>query len=125
MAKCNTNWPSLSWLGTVEFATKSTRGNSLKMLVLRLSFLCTVYHIWMERNSRIFSKVHKPEEVVTNSIIQMVRGRLLSLENVKISAGDNWLLEEWSLPLNLLQQHHTIAAGRRMSDVRLHTLRVE
>ncbi|XP_028067833.1 uncharacterized protein LOC114270499 [Camellia sinensis] len=117
LAKSKSNWPSLPWLETVDFAVRSISGTSLKMVILKLSFLCTVYHIWIERNSRIFNKAQKPEEVVTNSIIQMVRGRLLSLENVKISAGDNWLLEEWSLPLNLLQQHHTIAAGRRMSDV--------
>ena len=125
LAKCKSNWPSLPWLEIVDFAVRSTSGTSLKMVILKLSFLSTVYHIWMERNSRIFNKALKPEEVVTNSIIQMVRGRLLSMENVKISAGDNWLLEEWSLPLKLLQQHHTIAAGRRMSDVRLHTLRGE
>ena len=52
----------------------------------------------------------------------MVRGRLLSMENVKISAGDNWLLEEWNLPPKIMQQHHTIADGRRMS---VPTLRVE
>mgnify|MGYP003703451089 FL=1 len=125
MAKCNVNWPSLSWLGTVEFATKSTSGNSLKMLILRLSFLCTVYHIWMERNSRIFSKVHKPEEVVTNSIIQMVRGRLLSLDNIKFSAGDHWFLEKWNLPYKIMQPTNATAVGRRMSDVSSPTIRVE
>ncbi|XP_028080203.1 uncharacterized protein LOC114281810 [Camellia sinensis] len=115
MANCNANWPSLSWLGTVEFATKSTCGNSLKMLILRLSFLCTVYHIWMERNSRIFSKVHKPEEVVTNSIIQMVRGRLLSLDNIKFSAGDHWFLEKWNLPYKIMQPTNATADGSLLS----------
>ncbi|KAL7238210.1 hypothetical protein ACSBR2_004331 [Camellia fascicularis] len=96
---------------------RSTSGNSLKVVILKLSFLCTVYHIWMERNSRIFSKVFKPEEVVTNSIIQMVRGRLLSMENVKTSAGDNWFLEKWNLPYKIMQQHHAITDGRRISGV--------
>ncbi|XP_028083430.1 uncharacterized protein LOC114284679 [Camellia sinensis] len=117
LAKCNSNWPTLPWLETVDFAVRSTSGTSLKVVILKLSFLCTVYHIWMERNSRIFSKALKPEEVVTNSIIQMVRGRLLSMENVKISAGDNWLLKEWNLPYKIMQQHHAIADGRRMSGV--------
>ncbi|KAL7234462.1 hypothetical protein ACSBR1_017963 [Camellia fascicularis] len=55
------------------------------------------------------------DEVVTTSIIQMVRGRLLSMENVKTSAGDNWFLEKWNLPYKIMQQHHAIADGRRMS----------
>ncbi|XP_028073921.1 uncharacterized protein LOC114276326 [Camellia sinensis] len=117
LAKCNSNWPSLPWLEIVDFAIRSTSGNSLKVVILKLSFLCTVYHIWMERNSRIFSKVLKPEEVVTNSIIQMVRGRLLLMENAKTSAGDNWFLEKWNLPYKIMQQHHAIADGRRMNGV--------
>ncbi|XP_028119112.1 uncharacterized protein LOC114316616 [Camellia sinensis] len=124
-AKCNSHWPSLPWLELVEFATKSINGKSLKSVIMKLSFLCTIYHIWMERNSRIFSKVFKPEEVVTNSIIQMVRGRLLSMENVKAYAGDNWYLEQWNLPSKILLQSQTAAAESNSSGVNLPTLRVE
>ncbi|XP_028110956.1 uncharacterized protein LOC114309425 [Camellia sinensis] len=124
-AKCNSHWPSLPWLELVEFVTKSINGKSLKSMIMKLSFLCTVYHIWMERNSRIFSKVFKPEEVVTNSIIQMVRGRLLSMENVKAYAGDNWYLEQWNLPSKILLQSQTAAAERNLSGVNYPTLRVE
>ncbi|XP_028127266.1 uncharacterized protein LOC114323787 [Camellia sinensis] len=116
-AKCNSHWPSLPWLELVEFATKSINGKSLKSVIMKLSFLCTFYHIWMERNSRIFSKVFKPEEVVTNSIIQMVRGRLLSMENVKAYAGDNRYLEQWNLPSKILLQSQTAAAERNSSGL--------
>ncbi|XP_028122802.1 uncharacterized protein LOC114319935 [Camellia sinensis] len=124
-AKCNSHWPSLPWLELVEFATTSINGKSLKCMIMKLSFHCTIYHIWMERNSRIFSKVFKPEEVVTNSIIQMVRGRLLSMENVKAYAGDNWYLEQWNLPSKILLQSQTAAAERNLSGVNYPTLRVE
>ena len=79
----------------------------------------------MERNNRILSKVLKPEEVVTNSIIQMVRGRLLSMENVKAFAGDNWYMEQWNIPSIILVQSQTAAAERNSSGVSFPTLRVE
>ncbi|XP_028115346.1 uncharacterized protein LOC114313178 [Camellia sinensis] len=123
--RCNSHWSPLPWLELVEFVTNSINGKSLKSMIMKLSFLCTVYHIWMERNSRIFSKVFKPEEVVTNSIIQMVRGRLLSMENVKAYAGDNWYLEQWNIPSTILLQSQTAAAERNSSGVSFPTLRVE
>ncbi|XP_028087066.1 uncharacterized protein LOC114287814 [Camellia sinensis] len=86
--KCNTSCPNLSWVETVDYATKTLKGKTLQSVIMKLSSLCTAYHIWMERNSRIFRKVSKPEEIVTNSIIQMVRGRLLSMENVTNSAAN-------------------------------------
>ncbi|KAL7197308.1 hypothetical protein ACSBR2_019904 [Camellia fascicularis] len=65
--KCNTSWPILPWVEIVEFATKFTKGKSLKSMILKLSFLCTVYHIWIERNSRIFSKAKVSQIVDGNS----------------------------------------------------------
>lgn len=84
-AKCNVNWPDV-----INFVTKETKGKSLRSIIFKLSLLCSVYHIWLERNNRIFNKEYKPEEVVIKSTIQMIRGRLCLLKFAKINRW--WLV---------------------------------
>ncbi|XP_028089909.1 uncharacterized protein LOC114290215 [Camellia sinensis] len=69
--KCNMKWPVLDWPDIVTYATKETKGNSLRANILSNAFLCSIYHIWIERNNRVFNKECKPEEVVIKSVIQM------------------------------------------------------
>lgn len=93
-AACNIKWPVLGWPDSVTFATKETKGNSLRVNVISNAFLCSVYFIWIERNNRIFNKGLKPEEVVIKSVIQMVRNRMLSIKNIPRSTGDRWFLDQ-------------------------------
>lgn len=123
--KCNFNWPQLSWLESVVDATKSIKGKTLKSALMKLSFLCTVYQIWLERNRRIFSKEFKPEEIVTNLIVQMVRGRMLSMYNLANSAGDAWYLAQWNLPTIIMKQPQDNNAGSNLSVESVPILRVE
>lgn len=68
--KCNTSWPQLSWQETVIFVTKSIKGKTLQSAIMKLSFLCTVYQIWLERNRRVFSKDSKPVDTVTTLLFK-------------------------------------------------------
>ena len=63
-AACNIKWPVLGWPESVTFASKETKGNSLRVNIISNAFLCSVYMIWIERNNRIINKELKPEEVV-------------------------------------------------------------
>ncbi|XP_028073110.1 uncharacterized protein LOC114275296 [Camellia sinensis] len=123
--KCNISWLQFSWLEYVVYATKSTKGKDLKSALTKLSFLCTVYQIWIERNRRIFSKEFKPEKIVTNLIVQMVRGRMLSMYNLANSAGDAWYLSQWNLPTTIMKQPQDNNAGSILSGDSLPILRVE
>lgn len=89
LTKCNAIWQSTNWLGLVEVVARDCLGKSLATIIRRLGFCCTVYQIWMERNSRIFSNERKPEEVILQSIIGMVRYRALALQNIKQSQTDS------------------------------------
>ncbi|CAL5405310.1 unnamed protein product [Camellia sinensis] len=57
LTKCNANWQSTNWLGLIEVVARDCLGKSLATIIKRLGFCCTVYQIWMERNSRIFSRI--------------------------------------------------------------------
>ncbi|XP_028068090.1 uncharacterized protein LOC114270720 [Camellia sinensis] len=103
--KCNIKWLDLDWPDIVTYATKETKGNSLRANILSNAFLCSIYHIWIERNNRVFNKEFKPEEVITKSIIQMVRSRMLSIKYLPSSATDSWFLAQWNLPITILKPH--------------------
>lgn len=52
---CNIRSNPMSWSTERNWAIEHMGGESFIMSILRLSFAATVYHIWLERNSRIFS----------------------------------------------------------------------
>ncbi|XP_028120126.1 uncharacterized protein LOC114317568 [Camellia sinensis] len=103
--KCNVKWPDIFWPDIVHVAMRESLGKSLRAITTRLALLCTVYQVWIERNNRIFNKEMKLEEVVINSIVQMIRGRLMSLNNLPRSAGDEWFLKQWNLTDSILKPH--------------------
>lgn len=114
--KCNVNWPDLKWPHIIPFATNETKRKSLRSTIIKLAMLCSVYLIWIERNNRIFNQELKPEEVIVKSIVQMVRGRLLSITSLPRSAGDEWFLSQWNLPATILKPH-TLRMGGLLRDV--------
>ncbi|XP_028090262.1 uncharacterized protein LOC114290524 [Camellia sinensis] len=71
--KCNIHWIDIPWPDIVAHANQEGQGKSLKAIITRLSFLCTVYHVWIERNNRIFNKECKPVGVIIKSIVLMVK----------------------------------------------------
>ncbi|XP_028125413.1 uncharacterized protein LOC114322337 [Camellia sinensis] len=110
-AKCNVQWPDFQWPDIIPFATRETKRRSLRSIIIKLSLLCSVYIIWLERNNRIFNKEFKPEEVVVKIIVQLIRGILLSITNVPRNAGDNWYIDHWNLPATVLKPH-VLGTGR-------------
>ena len=115
--KCNVNWPNLQWPHILTFAVTETKGKSLRSIILKLTLLCSVYHIWLERSNIIFHKELKPEEVIIKSIIHMIRGRILSITNLSRSTGDNWYMTQWNLP-NTILKPLTTGIGGLLSVVR-------
>ncbi|KAL7219398.1 hypothetical protein ACSBR2_012457 [Camellia fascicularis] len=101
--KCNVNWPDIFWPDIVPIVVEESKKKTLKSVITRLALLSTIYHIWVERNKRIFTKEMKPEEIVIKSIVQMVRGKLMSVQNFPRSAGDAWFLQQWNLNDSILK----------------------
>ncbi|XP_028064890.1 uncharacterized protein LOC114267988 [Camellia sinensis] len=104
-SKCNVQWQKVPWPEIVTIVNRESKGKSMKSIITRLSFLCTVYYVWIERNNRIFNKEFKPVEVIIKSIVLMVRSRMLSISNIPIATGDNWFLSQWNLPKSIMKPH--------------------
>ncbi|KAL7225130.1 hypothetical protein ACSBR1_020438 [Camellia fascicularis] len=41
-SKCNVQWPDNPWADIVPFVSQASKGKSLKSIILRLSFSCTI-----------------------------------------------------------------------------------
>lgn len=61
---------SMGWREEVQWANLHWKGKLAKAAVFRMSLAATVYHIWMERNQRIFQQRKQQREAISRQIIQ-------------------------------------------------------
>ncbi|KAL7246796.1 hypothetical protein ACSBR2_001828 [Camellia fascicularis] len=90
--KLNVNWPYLKWADLIKYIVNSVKGNSLKSIITKLAFTCTVYQLWLARNNRIFRNEMLPEEVIIKCIEDMVRFRVMHISNLKSHHSDSWYI---------------------------------
>ena len=76
---CGRPWNGQRWPSFIAWASQRWRGKSPSIVVKKLCLAVAVYSIWRERNNRIFGSPHKTSMVVTRSIIDTIRSRLLSI----------------------------------------------
>lgn len=89
-------WPNLQWSQawdwvSAEFNSKKNPRHNMGMLVLA----ATVYHLWCERNRRLFKQVFCSSQRTTNDVIQAIRIRLANTggrESFPVS-----ILRQWSV----------------------------
>ncbi|KAF8081654.1 hypothetical protein N665_0872s0001 [Sinapis alba] len=56
-------------------------------VILKLVFQALVYFIWKERNSRLHSGVHKPEDQIVKEVQLQIRAKLLGLDREKTATS--------------------------------------
>lgn len=62
---------------------KALRRSTVINIVIKLIFQASIYHIWMERNARIFSHMSKSSSLVISLALQDVYHRAQSLPKVR------------------------------------------
>uniref|UniRef100_M1D352 Orf147a protein n=1 Tax=Solanum tuberosum TaxID=4113 RepID=M1D352_SOLTU len=63
------------WHEEVQWATTHMKSNTSKANVYRMVMAGTIYHVWIERNNRIFQFKQRNEEFMIRHIIRDVHGR--------------------------------------------------
>ena len=75
----------------------TTLTNSINSVLKRMVLATTVYYIWKERNSRLFTGEMQNKEVVLKIIEEIIRLQLLGLKVKKTTnvekVARNWLVE--------------------------------
>lgn len=70
----------MDWKGEVLWASTHHKGKKPDAEVYRMTMASVVYHIWQERNARIFKQKQRSEDEIVKIIIQEIHHR----EYVKI-----------------------------------------
>ena len=74
-------WPSLPWSDLLLWTTNNlSEKKNLSHMVGRITLAAVVYHIWNERNNRIFKNLSKSASTLVDDITQLVRLHLSSIK---------------------------------------------
>lgn len=67
--------PVIDWKHELKWAEQYCYGKNAKAEIYRMVLIGSIYHIWQERNSRIFKKVESNVEAITRSLVRDIHGR--------------------------------------------------
>lgn len=79
--------PAKTWQAELDWANRNARGKGPAAAIFRMSLAAAVYHIWIERNHRIFQAKSTEPHGITRRIVQDIfqRGSLKSKLNSKLA----------------------------------------
>ena len=104
-SRLNVRWPSSDWRGWTYHLHNNLHGSSVSVLVRKLAFTATVYHIWIERNLRKFQKIQKQENEIVFKIWSETKGKISSLSNLRRDKEADWFIRNWNLPVNVVRSN--------------------
>ncbi|GKB91427.1 hypothetical protein Tco_0963699, partial [Tanacetum coccineum] len=90
------SWFTQYWDDTIEELSNKQNGNNILSIVRRLCFAANVYHMWQERNSRLFKDESSKWENVFQKIVDNVKLKLMGLKVVYTSAIKN-VEDKWNI----------------------------
>nr|GFA32431.1 hypothetical protein [Tanacetum cinerariifolium] len=74
------------WASIIKDMALNKNQNNIWCIIGKLCLATTVYHVWHERNCRIFKNECRDMEVITELIVDDVRSRLMTLKTGKSNA---------------------------------------
>ena len=80
----------------------ATKGKSFSAITKRIAWGATIYHLWRQRNSRVFENIFSPADAIFHLICNDVRLRISSFQKVADNPVNRAMCERWSFPLNIL-----------------------
>ena len=83
LRKCGLERESLGWEGELKWAAEKLKGKALISTLLRVGWNAFVYHIWRERNCRIFQHKAASSMKILEDISEVMKYRLVRLSKVK------------------------------------------
>lgn len=76
MALCLATGIPKDWEDQVSWGTKYLKGTSPRVILCKLSWWATIYHLWIQRNNRIYGGKVETEEKILKFIKRDIRGRM-------------------------------------------------
>ncbi|XP_071733557.1 uncharacterized protein [Rutidosis leptorrhynchoides] len=76
---------NISWVELIELMSNKKRNKSIWSIIRRLVIGSIIYHLWQERNARLFKSEQRNVDTLSKHIEEVVRLRLMGLNIVKSS----------------------------------------
>ena len=80
----------------------ATKGKSFSAIIKRIAWGATIYHLWRQRNNRVYENIFSPADAIFHLICNDVRLRISSFQKVADNPVNRAMCERWSFPLNIL-----------------------
>ncbi|KAK4384454.1 hypothetical protein Sango_3059400 [Sesamum angolense] len=94
---CRFSWPNRAWGEDITWASKRYMGRHIVQAAYRALLAAIVYHIWQERNQRVFRHITRPSSTIARNAIDAIRQKILSLELLD-SVSSRGLYRLWRIP---------------------------
>ncbi|GKA23503.1 hypothetical protein Tco_0709536, partial [Tanacetum coccineum] len=85
-----------AWQSILHGMSDARNGNNVKSVIRRLLLAACVYHIWQERNNRIFKDSKRSSEEVFKSIVDVIKNKLSGI-TVKASNAISEVEKQWPI----------------------------
>lgn len=89
-------WPN-SWDYELVWVVKHCKVKGFRSAIYKLSLAAAIYHIWLERNARVFTQKCSSPDLVVKAIVAKIRDRICSWGRVPYSYEHNMLCHNWSI----------------------------
>ncbi|GKU95321.1 hypothetical protein SLEP1_g8694 [Rubroshorea leprosula] len=86
-----------SWQGLLAWLVKRIRRKSLYCALIKLAWNATMYHVWRERNNRIYRQQFKSVSQIVNDILFDARNKVLAFAAPKSSSLPMSIAVQWGL----------------------------
>ncbi|KAL0283162.1 UNVERIFIED_CONTAM: hypothetical protein Sradi_7238700 [Sesamum radiatum] len=73
------SWPNRAW-EDITWASTRWKGGHIVQAAYRALLSAIVYHIWRERNQRVFRHIERPSSTIASIAVAEIRQKILSLE---------------------------------------------
>lgn len=89
---------SYVWRNLVEELLNLLKGKSIIIFIMKIAFAVSVYHIWRERNFRLFKKGNNKENKANLNIFEEICLKLIGFKGGYLGF-DNVVKRKWGIPV--------------------------
>ncbi|KAL0297934.1 UNVERIFIED_CONTAM: hypothetical protein Sangu_3170700 [Sesamum angustifolium] len=90
-------WPNRAWAVDIAWASKRWNGRHIVQAAYRALLATIVYHIWQERNRRVFQQSMRPSSTIARIVVDEMRQKIISID-LPDSVSSRGLYRLWRIP---------------------------
>ncbi|KAL0290483.1 UNVERIFIED_CONTAM: Retrovirus-related Pol polyprotein from type-2 retrotransposable element R2DM [Sesamum radiatum] len=91
------HWPYYTWSSVIRWASARWRGKHVVNAAYRALFASLVYHLWQERNFRIFQHISRSTEEIVRIVVSETRD-LIICKQLPRTVSTRGLYRLWRIP---------------------------